>query len=107
MSGETGGTFVERLVGDYVGRLMYQREHLALEFTEAVAEAMQAAGIDHAELGRRLGRSASYVARFMDGSTKRPLWEFADVFTALGLEPKVTFQPFHLNPAAPSNESPG
>jgi transcriptional regulator with XRE-family HTH domain len=86
-------TLVEKLTKTPEGMRDFQREHLILEVTEAIAEAMEEQDIDRSELARRLGKTRGYITQLLAGTANMTLKTVADVFTAMGRYIRVQHAP--------------
>jgi transcriptional regulator with XRE-family HTH domain len=61
-----------------------RREELILEVTEALTQAMAAAGVTRAELARRLGSTRGHVSQLLAGGRNLTLGTIAEIADALG-----------------------
>ena len=60
-----------------------RREELILEVTEALTQAMAAAGVTRAELARRLGSTRGHVSQLLAGGRNLTLGTIAEIADAL------------------------
>lgn len=65
--------------------------HLAL--MQALRRTRHACGLTQDELARRLDRPQSFVAKIEGGERRLDVVEFAEVVTALGVEPATLLDP--------------
>jgi len=66
------------------------QELLITEVTEAIWEAMEAAGITKTELANRMGATKGYVSQLLNGSRNMTLRTLSDICCALGKKPSIT-----------------
>lgn len=65
-------------------RSALRREDLILKVTEALTQAMTAAGVTRAELARRLGSTRGHVTQLLAGGRNLTLGTIAEIVDALG-----------------------
>lgn len=71
----------------------YWVERAVLEFTEDIVERLEAAGINRAELARRIGSSPAYVTKILRGDTNFTLESMVRIAQALGCSLRTHLQP--------------
>ncbi|CRI65313.1 hypothetical protein THIOKS12330009 [Thiocapsa sp. KS1] len=69
------------------------QELLIAEVTEAIWEAMQAAGITKTELANRLGSTKGYVSQVLNGSRNMTLRTLSDFCCVLNQKPTISVYP--------------
>lgn len=69
--------------------LVYQVETVSLEFTEELIQRMEELGIKRADLARKLGVSAPYVSKLLDGAGNFTLETLIKVADAVGCDLKT------------------
>jgi transcriptional regulator with XRE-family HTH domain len=77
-------TDYERIEAEPKRRPALRREELILEVTEALTQAMAAAGVTRAELARRLGSTRGHVTQLLAGGRNLTLGTIAEIADALG-----------------------
>lgn len=87
-----GRTDYERMEADPRLRPGLRREELILEVTEAIAQAMQKAGVSQTELATRLGKTRGHVSQLLAGGRNLTLGTIAEVADALGYRAEVRLQ---------------
>ena len=64
----------------------YQIDHLKVEISERIYNAMKEQGVSNAELARRLGKSRAYVTKLLRGTTNFTLESLVKIGRALSRE---------------------
>lgn len=88
-----GRTDYERAEADPERRRTLRREELMIEVTEALARALEEAGITRAEVARRMGRTRGHVTQLLGGGRNLTLGSVAEMADALGCRVEVTIRP--------------
>ncbi len=71
----------------------YRLETASLEFTEALLQRMKELGLKRAELARRLGTSAAYVSKLLNGPGNLTLESLIKIAEAVGCELRTHLVP--------------
>jgi ribosome-binding protein aMBF1 (putative translation factor) len=79
-------TLIDNLAYGSEEMKFYLQERLILDFTEAVCEAMEEAGIDNTQLAVKLGRSKGYVTLMLDGRAALTIRQMSDIMFYLGMK---------------------
>ena len=66
--------------------LIYERERLLLEISEALAEALERAEITRSALAKRLGRHKSWITKILSHESNPTVKTLADLSVALDLQ---------------------
>ncbi len=76
----------------------FQRERLEVETTELICQLLAERDVSRSELGRRLGRSRSYVTKILRDGSNMTMRTISDIFFALGCSATIVSRP--LSPLA-------
>jgi transcriptional regulator with XRE-family HTH domain len=68
------------------------QELLIAEVTESIWQAMEQAGVNQTELAKRMGATKGHVSQVLNGSRNMTLRTLADICSALGRHPRLTFE---------------
>lgn len=74
-------------------RRLLRQEALIVEATEALAEALEASGINQSELARRLDKTKGYISQLLGGGRNLTLRTLADLADALECLVEFRLQP--------------
>lgn len=74
-------------------RRHYEQERLIVGAMDAIAEAMEAAGMTKADLARKLGTSRAHITQLLSGSRNATLRTLADLAWACGSRVTVSVEP--------------
>lgn len=77
------------------GRRRHEQEHLVLQATEKISEAMEEADVSKADLARMLGTSRANITALLSGSRNMTLRTLADLAYALGRHVEISLEPLH------------
>lgn len=89
-------TMVEKLVETPEGLRLFQREKLILDLTNQVHKALREQKLSKRDLAEKLDWRTAEVNEFLDGERNLLMTELADVFTALGLQLRVSIEPISV-----------
>jgi transcriptional regulator with XRE-family HTH domain len=94
-------TLVEEYVEKNEHMRLYQQERAIYEVAESLESAMKKAGVDRAELAKRLGKTHGWVARLLDGEGdgggNQTIREIAEAFAVLGYEYRSFYRQIQIS----------
>lgn len=81
--------WIERQTRTPEARRRYEQERLILWTTEAICEAMEKRGLNHAAIARKLGTSRANITQLLSGSRNMTLRSLAGLAHACGFRAEI------------------
>lgn len=83
----------EKSMEDPEFRRLFTQEQLLMQATEAICAEMERKRISRTDLAKRLGKTKGQVTQMLSGGRNLTLRSFADVATALDMQPSLLLKP--------------
>ncbi|MCY4574259.1 MAG: helix-turn-helix transcriptional regulator [Gemmatimonadetes bacterium] len=97
-------TWIERQTRTPEARRRYEQERLILWTTEAICEAMEKRGVNHAAIAGKLGTSRANVTQLLSGSRNMTLRSLAALAHACGMRAEIGLEKLTDSVFAPIEE---
>jgi len=72
---------------------LFTKEKTIMEITELICKAMDASGLNQAQLSKKMGQHRSSICKILDGTRNPTLKTISDILFVMGVELKTEFTP--------------
>lgn len=99
-------SFLEKFVESPTNMRRFQQERAILEATGEICLALEAEGLNRADLAERLGKTAGWVTQLLDGKKNKTIRTIADVLAVLNREMHISSRPIQTGAGSARQSKP-